>query len=77
MTDSQPTFTIGIEADYLLVHRETCDLAVHPTAGLMVDCKAALGDQVSPEFVCRQVEAATRLALSAHPLPAARPWVSL
>ena len=76
MTDSQPTFTIGIEADYLLVHGETCDLAVHPSAELITDCKAGLSDQVSPEFFRHQVEVSTLLAHTAHPHAAARPWVS-
>jgi len=71
MTDSEPTFTIGIEADYLLVDRET------PSAGLMVDCKVMLDDQVSPQFFCRQVEVATPPAPVAHPRLAARPRVTL
>jgi carboxylate-amine ligase len=62
MVDSQPTFSVGIEEEYLLVDRESRELAVDPPAGLMADCKAALGDQVSPEFFRCQIEVATRAA---------------
>lgn len=36
-----PSFTIGIEEEYLLVNLETLDLAEAP-AGLMEECQAAL-----------------------------------
>ena len=64
MTDSPPTFSVGMEEEYLLVDLETRDLAVDPPAGLMADCKAALGGQVSPEFFRCQIEVATRPARS-------------
>ncbi|AZQ66569.1 carboxylate-amine ligase [Silicimonas algicola] len=55
---TEPTFTMGIEEEYLLVDRDTLDLA-EATPELMEDCRAALGDQVSPEFLRCQVEIGT------------------
>jgi len=53
-------FTIGIEEEYLLVDRETLDLAEAPDA-LMAECKARLDEQVSPEFLQCQIEVGTRV----------------
>ena len=53
-------FTIGIEEEYLLVDRETLDLAEAPE-GLMAKCQAALRDQVSPEFLQCQIEVGTQV----------------
>ncbi len=54
----RPTFTLGIEEEYLLVHKDTLDLAEAPQA-LMDDCIEALGSQVSPEYLRCQVEVGT------------------
>jgi carboxylate-amine ligase len=54
----EPSFTLGIEEEYLLVNADTLDLAEAPQA-LMDDCVAALGDKVSPEFLRCQVEVGT------------------
>ncbi|MDF0601458.1 carboxylate-amine ligase [Psychromarinibacter sp. C21-152] len=53
-----PSFTIGIEEEYLLVDRETLALSDAPQA-LMDQCTEALGEQVSPEFLRCQVEIGT------------------
>jgi len=53
-----PSFTMGIEEEYLLIHRDSLDLAEAPQA-LMEDCVAELGSQVSPEFLKCQVEIGT------------------
>ncbi len=57
MTD-ELDFTLGIEEEYLLVDPATGDLAPAPAA-LMADCRAALGDSVSPEFLRCQIEVGT------------------
>lgn len=57
---TEPSFTLGIEEEYLLVDKETLALAEAPP-GLMDDCKAALGEQVSPEFLRCQVEVGTKV----------------
>mgnify|MGYP000415734129 CR=1 FL=1 len=55
----EPSLTIGIEEEYLLVDRETRDLVVDPPAGLMDDCRAALGEHVAPELLRCQIEIGT------------------
>lgn len=54
----EPSFTIGIEEEYLLVHKDTFDLAEAPQA-MMDECVSALGSQVSPEYLRCQVEVGT------------------
>lgn len=56
----EPSFTMGIEEEYLLVDRDTLKLAEAPEA-FMEACKEALGDQVSPEFLRCQVEVGTKV----------------
>ncbi|WP_417523958.1 carboxylate-amine ligase [Marinovum sp.] len=53
-----PDFTIGIEEEYLLVDRDSLALVEVPDA-LMADCKQALADQVSPEYLQCQIEIGT------------------
>ncbi|SFS14062.1 carboxylate-amine ligase [Yoonia litorea] len=53
-----PSFTIGIEEEYLLVDRETFKLATAPD-GLIEACTEDLADQVSPEFLQCQIEIGT------------------
>ncbi len=55
-----PSFTMGIEEEYLLVDQDTRKLAEAPQA-FMDACKTALGDQVSPEFLRCQVEVGTKV----------------
>lgn len=57
---SDPSFTLGIEEEYLLVDVETLDLAVAPDA-LMDECRAELEGQVSPEFLKCQIEIGTQV----------------
>lgn len=55
---TSPAFTLGIEEEYLLVNKETLELAHAPEA-LMQDCAADLAGQVSPEFLQCQIEIGT------------------
>ena len=57
---AQPSFTVGIEEEYLLADRSTLDLAAAPEP-LMRECETALADQVSPEFLRCQIEVGTRV----------------
>ncbi len=57
-TFSDDHFTLGLEEEYLLVNRETFDLAEAPE-DLMEACKGKLSDQVSPEFLKCQIEVGT------------------
>ncbi|NNJ77464.1 MAG: carboxylate-amine ligase, partial [Anderseniella sp.] len=58
MTLQTPTFTLGIEEEYLLVDRKTRDLVAAPDA-LMDECKKVLKSRVSPEFLQCQIEVGT------------------
>ena len=58
MSYRQPSFTLGVEEEYLLVDSESLDLAAAPES-LMRDCAAELGDKVSPEFLQCQIEIGT------------------
>ncbi len=60
MARTIPPFSIGVEEEYLLVDRDTCELAAAP-AGLMEACRADLEAQVSPEFLQCQIEIGTRV----------------
>ncbi|MEP2781030.1 MAG: carboxylate-amine ligase [Pseudoruegeria sp.] len=55
-----PSFTIGIEEEYLLVDKESLALAEAPD-GLIDACANALDGQVSPEFLQCQIEIGTRV----------------
>ena len=55
----EPSFTIGIEEEYLLVDRETRDLAVDPPKSFMAECEKRLKGRVSPEFMQSQIEVGT------------------
>ena len=56
---SNPSLTLGIEEEYLLVDPETRDLVGDPPAAFMDECRAQLGDRVTPEFLRSQVEVGT------------------
>lgn len=53
-----PSFTLGVEEEYLLVDRESLDLVAAPES-MMAECVAELEDQVSPEFLQCQIEVGT------------------
>jgi carboxylate-amine ligase len=55
-----PSFTLGLEEEYLLVDRETLDLVAAPQV-LMDECDAAITGQVSPEFLQCQIEIGTKV----------------
>ncbi len=55
-----PTFTLGIEEEYLVVDRTTRDLVAEPSEAFFQACRAAVGEQVSAEFLQCQIEVGTR-----------------
>ncbi len=59
MSVSEPSLTIGVEEEYLLVDLETRDLAPDPPAEFMSECEAKLGSRVTGEFLKAQVEIGT------------------
>ena len=60
MTQTHPSYTLGIEEEYLLVDPQTGALAEAPEA-FMTECGTALDGQFSPEFLQCQVEIGTRV----------------
>ena len=61
MSIPNPSFTLGIEEEYLLVDRESRDLAANPPADLLADCEARLGARITAEFMRSQIEVGTRV----------------
>lgn len=58
----EPSFTIGIEEEYLLVSRDSRDLASDPPAEMVEECGRELeAGAVSPEFLRAQIEVGTRV----------------
>ena len=56
----EPSFTIGIEEEYLLVDKQTRELVSAPPPDLMAKCEAVLPKgEVSPEFLQSQIEIGT------------------
>jgi carboxylate-amine ligase len=61
MTLKEPSFTIGIEEEYLLVDRTSRDLVSELPPQLFQDCEQALGGQVAREFLKSQIEVETQV----------------
>jgi carboxylate-amine ligase len=61
---AEPSFTIGIEEEYLLVDRGSRDLVDDPPAAMLTECESLLAGQVSPEFLRSQIEVGTRKCTS-------------
>lgn len=64
MAIREPSFTLGIEEEYLLVDKDTRNLAPEPPPALLAKCEEALRGQVSPEFLRSQIEVGTRVCHS-------------
>jgi glutamate---cysteine ligase / carboxylate-amine ligase len=62
----EPSFSLGIEEEYLLIDKTNCDLVAEPPERLLEDCQHALEavGQVSPEFMRSQMEVGTRVCTS-------------
>ncbi|MEL7298690.1 MAG: hypothetical protein AAGJ86_13595 [Pseudomonadota bacterium] len=56
MTRRTPSFTIGIEEEYLLVDQQTGDLATDPPKEMVDECQSAADGQFSPELMRSQIE---------------------
>jgi carboxylate-amine ligase len=57
----EPSFSIGIEEEYLLVDRETRDLISEAPPTMLGECEKVLERQVTPEFLQSQIEVGTRV----------------
>ena len=58
----QPGFTLCIEEEYLLVDRDTRELAPEPLRDIVARCDQLLKGQVSPEFLKSQIEIETHVS---------------
>lgn len=56
-----PSFTVGIEEEYLLVDRASRDLVREMPQALFEDCEQALRGQVTREFLKSQIEVETQI----------------
>ena len=56
----RPSFTVGIEEEYLIVERGSRDLVREPDPAFFERCNELLGGQVTPEFLQCQVEVGTK-----------------
>jgi carboxylate-amine ligase len=54
-----PSYTVGIEEEYLLVDPQTRDLVTEAPPGFLEECQRELGECVSAEFLQCQVEVGT------------------
>lgn len=56
----RPSFSLGIEEEYLVIDRASRDLVAEPGEGFLAACREAIGDRVTAEFLQCQVEVGTR-----------------
>lgn len=62
MLAAEPTFTLGIEEEYLLVDRKTRDVVSDPPREIFEQCAALTGNnRVLPELLRAQIEVDTRV----------------
>ena len=61
MAYSEPSFTIGIEEEYLLVDKETRDVASDPPEALFKACQSHIKGLVAHEFLKAQIEVNTEV----------------
>jgi carboxylate-amine ligase len=57
----EPSFTIGIEEEYMLVEQESRQLISQAPDSMLAQCESRLKGQVSPEFLQCQIEVGTRV----------------
>lgn len=59
MAVPKPSFTVGVEEEYLLVDPSTRDLMAEPPGELWDDARERLGTRVAPELLRAQIEIGT------------------
>jgi carboxylate-amine ligase len=57
----EPSFTLGIEEEYLLVDKETRSLVIDPPDTLMAEAVEKCGSQVTSELLRSQIEIGTKV----------------
>jgi len=66
LKSEEPALTIGIEEEYLLVDRETRELASDPPGELFAECEKHVPGLVRPEFMKAQIEVGTSVCKTAN-----------
>jgi carboxylate-amine ligase len=61
MSLNAPSFTLGVEEEYLLVDRETRDLADDPPAEIWEEAARLCEDRVTAEYLRSQIEVGTKV----------------
>ncbi len=61
MGTKEPSFTLGVEEEYLLVDKETRSLVIDPPETLMDEAEEKCGAQVTSELLRSQIEIGTRV----------------
>ena len=61
MGTTEPSFTLGIEEEYLLVDKETRGLVIDPPESLMAEAEEKCGAQVTSELLRSQIEIGTKV----------------
>ena len=56
---TEPSFTVGIEEEYLLVDKQSRDLVHDAPDYVMAECERRLEGRVTPEFLQSQIEVGT------------------
>ena len=75
MSVCDPLWTIGVEEEYLMVDRDTGELATTQMGNLMKDCQKELDNLVRPEFLKSQVEVATHICKDVKEARAQLAWL--
>ena len=58
---NEPSFTLGVEEEYLLVDKETRSLVIDPPDTLMAEAEEKFGSQVTSELLRSQIEVGTKV----------------
>ena len=61
MVNNEPSFTLGVEEEYLLVDKETRSLVIDPPGTLMAEAEERCGSQVTSELLRSQIEVGTKV----------------
>ena len=60
MTLQRPSFTMGIEEEYMLVDSQTRNLVTDPDPAMFDKCRELLGERVTHELLRSQIEISTK-----------------
>jgi carboxylate-amine ligase len=61
MGTNEPSFTLGVEEEYLLVDKQTRALVIDPPETLMAEAEEKCGAQVTSELLRSQIEVGTKV----------------